>query len=702
MAMEKVSMDFGGKTLSIETGRVAKQADGSVWVSYGDTVVLVAVVAAKNVKEGQDFFPLTVDYREKTYSAGKIPGGFFKREGKQKDSEILTCRLIDRPLRPLFPEGYLNEVVISAMVLSSDKENESDIPAMIGASAALSISNIPFAGPIGAARIGRVNGQFVVNPTFKQIEEGDLDMVVAASRDSIMMVEGGSKSITEADFLAAVDLAHAEIRKVVALQEELAKKAGKAKSEVVLKKIDTELDREVRAHATEAMRKALANTDKLQRQEDVAKIKLEALGFILPKFLEKEKDIKAVLENIETELVRQMIAFESKRADGRAMDEIRPITIETGVLPRTHGSSLFTRGQTQALVVATLGTPDDELMAEELEGESWRKYFLHYNFPSFSVGETKPNRGPGRREIGHGNLAERAIQAVLPAYEKFPYTIRVVSEILESNGSSSMASICGGVLSLMDAGVPLSAPVAGIAMGLIKEKDKFVVLTDIQGLEDHFGDMDFKVAGTADAITAIQMDIKIEGLDRAVMAKALEQAKAGRLFILDKMKQALPTHRPALSPYAPQVETFKINPAKIGRLIGPSGKNIKAIQELTKAKIDVQDDGTVSVSAVDGEMLKKAVQMAKDSVAEAEVGKTYLGTVVKITDFGAFVNILPNIDGLVHISQLAKTRVAKVEDVVREQDTIMVKCIEIDEKSGKIRLSRKDALLEREMAQAGN
>jgi len=697
MAIEKVSMEVGGKALSIETGRVAKQADGSVWVQYGNTVVLVAAVAADKVKEGQDFFPLTVDYREKTYSAGKIPGGFFKREGKQKDSEILTCRLIDRPLRPLFPEGFLNEVVISAMVLSSDKENDSDIPAMIGASAALSISDIPFSKPIGAVRIGRVAGAFVVNPTFKQVEEGDLDIVVAASRDAIMMVEGVAGQVSEEDMLSALSLAHDECKKIVALQEELVKKAGKPKTAFALKVLDEALVKETRALAFDKMKKATANSDKLARQEEVAKIKEETVAALLPKFEGKEKDIKAALEGCEVDIVRGMIA-EGKRADGRALDEIRPISIETSVLPCVHGSAIFTRGQTQALVVSTLGTSDDEQLAEELEGETWRKYYLHYNFPSFSVGETKPNRGPGRREIGHGNLAERAIKAVLPPYEKFPYTIRIVSEILESNGSSSMASVCGGALSLMDAGVPISAPVAGIAMGLIKEGDKFVVLTDIQGLEDHFGDMDFKVAGTLAGITAIQMDIKIEGVTAEIMTKALSQAKAGRTFILGKMTQALAAPRPELNPYAPRIESIKIDPNKIGSLIGTGGKNIKKIQELTKAKVDVEEDGTVRIASADKEALVLAVKMVKDSVASAEINKTYLGTVVKIIETGAFVNILPNLDGFVHISQLAKTRVAKVDDVVREGDTIMVKCTEIDSKTGKVRLSRKEALIEREAA----
>jgi polyribonucleotide nucleotidyltransferase len=700
MGFEKVSMNIGGKELVLESGKWAKQAAGSVVVRYGDTVLLAAVTAAKEAKEGQDFFPLTVDYREKAYAAGKIPGGFFKREGKQKDSEILTCRLIDRPMRPLFPEGYLNEVSVSITVLSSDKENESDIPAMIGASAALCISDIPFAGPIGAVRIGMVEGEFVVNPTFAQMAAGvaQLDMVVAATYDAIMMVEGGAQLITEERFLDAMDLAHAEIRKTIDLQKKLIATSAKPKREVKLKVLDAEVNAKVRELVEAKMKAATKNPDKLARQDAIEELKLEAKGMVATSFPDKMKDAKAILENIETEAVRQMIAHDGQRADGRRMDEVRPVDVEVGVLPRTHGSALFQRGQTQALVVATLGSKRDEQLMEELEGDSYKKYSLHYNFPSFSVGETKPNRGPGRREIGHGHLAERAVKAVLPPHDKFPYTIRIVSEILESNGSSSMASVCGGSLALMDAGVPITAPVAGIAMGLIKEGDKIVVLTDIQGLEDHFGDMDFKVAGTKDGISAIQMDIKIDGLSREIMAKALTQAKAARLHILGRMESGLTEPRASLSQYAPQIEKIKINPEKIGMLIGPGGKNIKRIQEEHKAIIEVQDDGTVQVVGADTARLRAAVQAVRDSVAEAEEGKTYLGKVVKIMEFGAFVNILPNVDGLCHISELADTRVAKVEDVVREGDEILVKCIGVDSGSGKIRLSRKAALKDREPA----
>ncbi|HTB21519.1 MAG TPA: polyribonucleotide nucleotidyltransferase [bacterium] len=698
MALERASLEIGGKTLTLETGKWAKQAAGSVVVRYGDTVVLGAVTSAKTVKEGQDFFPLTVDYREKAYAAGKIPGGFFKREGKQRDSEILTCRLIDRPMRPLFPEGFLNEVSVSLMVLSSDKENESDIPGMIAASACVALSDIPFNGPIGAVRIGMINGEFVVNPTFAQMETSDLDLVVAATKDAIMMVEGGAKIIPEDKLLDALQFAHEECRKVVALIEDLVKRGGKPKKAVVLHKVDETVNGAVRAKFEASIKAATKNPDKLARQDAVEKLNTEAKAAFAVEFPDKGRDVKEVLEQIEVEAVRHMIAVEGKRPDGRAMNEVRPIDIEVGVLPRTHGSSLFTRGQTQALVVVTLGSKSDEQLMEELEGEGWKKYSLHYNFPSFSVGETKPNRGPGRREIGHGMLAERAIKPTLPIHDKFPYTVRIVSEILESNGSSSMASVCGGSLALMDAGVPVSAPVAGIAMGLIKEEGGFVVLTDIQGLEDHFGDMDFKVAGTREGVTAIQMDIKIEGLSRDVMAKALTQAKEARLHILGKMEAVLTQARTGLSQYAPQIEKIQINPEKIGMLIGPGGKNIKRIQAETKSDINIEDDGGVQVVAENDHYLKLAVQAVRDSVAEAEEGKTYLGKVAKVMEFGAFVTILPNVDGLCHISELAESRVAKVEDVVREGDEILVKCIGVDSGSGKIRLSRKAALKDRQPA----
>ena len=696
MGFEKVSLEVGGKTLTLETGKWAKQASGSVVVRYGDTVVLGAVTSAKTIREGQDFFPLTVDYREKSYAAGKIPGGFFKREGKQRDSEILTCRLIDRPMRPLYPEGFLNEVAVSLMTLSSDKENESDIPAMIAASAGVCLSDIPFAGPIGAVRIGQVEGQFVVNPTFAQMAVSELDLVVAATDEAIMMVEGGALFLTEERMLDALDLAHAECRKIVAVINDLVKRAGKPKKEVTLHLPDPAINTAVRGKFEASIKAATKNPDKLARQDAVEKLMEEAKAAFAEQFKDKPKDVKAVLEQIEVEAVRGMIANDGQRPDGRGMTEVRPIDVEVGVLPRTHGSALFTRGQTQALVVTTLGSKRDEALMEELEGESWKKYTLHYNFPSFSVGETKPNRGPGRREIGHGMLAERAIKASLPAHDKFPYTIRIVSEILESNGSSSMASVCGGSLSLMDAGVPVTAPVAGIAMGLIKEGDKFVVLTDIQGLEDHFGDMDFKVAGSKDGISAIQMDIKIAGLSREIMQKALSQAKEARMHILGRMATGLSTPREGLSQYAPQIEKIRINPEKIGMLIGPGGKNIKRIQEETKSQINIEEDGGVQVVAENDQYLKLAVQAVRDSVAEAEEGKTYLGKVAKIMEFGAFVTILPNVDGLCHISELADTRVAKVEDVVREGDEILVKCIGVDSGSGKIRLSRKAALKDRE------
>ncbi len=696
MALERASLEIGGKTLSLETGKWAKQASGSVVVRYGDTVVLGAVTSAKTVKEGQDFFPLTVDYREKAYAAGRIPGGFFKREGKQRDSEVLTSRLIDRPLRPLFPEGFLNEVAVSLIVLSSDRENESDIPAMVAASAALALSDIPFDGPIGAVRLGMIGGEFVVNPTFAQMETSDLDLVVAATYDAIMMVEGGAKVIPEARLLDALQTAHDECRRVVELVRDLAARAGKPKRKVELRTVDPAVNAAVRARFEAPIKAATQNPDKLSRQDAVERLNEEAKAAFAEAFPDKGRDVKAVLEAIEVEAVRRLIAVDGRRPDGRAMDQVRPLDIEVGVLPRTHGSALFTRGQTQALVVATLGSKGDEQLMEELEGESWKKYSLHYNFPSFSVGETKPNRGPGRREIGHGMLAERAIKAVLPSHDKFPYTVRIVSEILESNGSSSMASVCGGSLALMDAGVPVAAPVAGIAMGLIKEEGRYVVLTDIQGLEDHFGDMDFKVAGTREGVTAIQMDIKIAGLSREIMSKALSQARDARLHILGAMEAVLAQPRTGLSKYAPQIEKIRINPEKIGMLIGPGGKNIKRIQEETKSDINIEDDGGVQVVAENDHYLKLAVQAVRDSVAEAEEGKTYLGKVAKVMEFGAFVTILPNVDGLCHISELAETRVAKVEDVVREGDEILVKCIGVDSGSGKIRLSRKAALRDRQ------
>jgi polyribonucleotide nucleotidyltransferase len=695
MSVVKHSMELAGKTLTLETGRMAKQAAGSVLATYGETVVLAAVTASKEAKEGQDFFPLTVDYREKTYAAGRIPGGFFKREGKQKDSETLTSRLIDRPMRPLFPEGYLNEVSVSITVLSSDRENDSDIPSMIAASCALCISDIPFGGPVGAARIGKIGGKLVVNPKFSELAESELDMIVAATKDSIMMVEGEAKFLSEAEILDALDLAHAEIKRTIELQEKLIQASGKKKREVKLKVLDAAVKTDVRAMAFDKMKASLNNSDKLARQDAMEAIKKETVEALLPKYELLKKDIKGALEEIEIELVRAMIAVDGKRPDGRAMNEVRPISIETGVLPRTHGSSLFTRGQTQALVVATLGSGKDEQMMEELEGTTYKGFSLHYNFPSFSVGETKPNRGPGRREIGHGFLAERAVKASLPPKEKFPYTIRLVSEILESNGSSSMASVCGGSLALMDAGVPVTCPVAGIAMGLIKEGDKFVVLTDIQGLEDHFGDMDFKLAGSADGISSIQMDIKIDGLSREIMSKALSQAKEARIHILGEMAKVMSTPKGAISIYAPQIDSFMINPEKIGMLIGPGGKNIRKIQEETKSVIEVEDSGLVKVVCEDGILLKEATRRVKESVAEAEEGKTYLGKVVKIMEFGAFVNILPNMDGLCHISELDEARVNKVEDVVHEGDEILVKCIGVDSGSGKIRLSRKAALKDR-------
>ncbi len=691
--MDKVEILVGGKNLVFQTGKLAKQADGAVVVEYGGTVVLVSVVGAREAEADQDFFPLTVDYRERTYAAGRIPGGFFKRDGRPRDREILTSRLIDRPLRPLFPEGFFNEVQIIGATFSSDQENSPDILAIMAASLALCLSPVPFAKPVAAVRVGRVNGGFIVNPTFSQLKESDLDLVVAGTDEAVTMIEGGSNELGEEEVLKAIEFAHQEIRRIVGALADFVRKNGKPKLAVELTNKDAAVANAVKDMALEKLRKANQSSDKLKRQEDINQINKETLEALLAQYPEKEKDIKGELEALEVSIVRHNISGLSQRADGRRLDEVRPISCEVGVLPRTHGSSLFTRGQTQALVVATLGTGDDAQIIENLEGESKKTYMLHYNFPPFSVGEIKPMRGPGRREIGHGMLAERALVPVLPKPEEFPYVIQVVSEILESNGSSSMASVCGATLALMDAGVPIKAPVAGIAMGLIKEDSKFTVLTDIQGLEDHFGDMDFKVAGTAKGITAIQMDIKISGITSEIMRKALEQAKQGRMFILGKMQEALAAPRSSLSAYAPRLVTIQVNPKNLGILIGPGGKNIKRIVEESGAKVDIEDSGKVFIASPQEEAVQKAIKMIKECTAEPEIGKIYLGKVQKIMDFGAFVEVLPGTDGLVHISQLAPERVGQVNDVVSEGDMVVVKVLEIDP-AGKIRLSRKEALVE--------
>lgn len=689
--VKRVEVEFSGKTLSIETGKMAKQADGSVVVRYGDTMVMVTAVGAKTPREGIDFFPLTVDYLERTYSAGKIPGGFFKREGRPTEKEVLTSRFIDRPLRPLFPEGYVCETQIIATVLSSDLENNSDVLAMVGASAAIQVSDIPFNGPIAGVRVARVNGKLVCNPTFAQIAESDIELIVAGSRDAIVMVEGGADFASEEDLLSAILFAHKEMQVLLDMQDNLQAQVGKGKREVVVPHVDECMVQKIKDMATSQIKEAVSISKKQDRKGRLSEIEKEVLEALAAEFPEREKQIKAVLGDIEYHAVRQMAVKSKVRIDGRGLKDIRPITSEAGVLPRTHGSALFTRGETQALVVATLGTSDDEQIIDAIEGERSKAFMLHYNFPPYSTGETKPLRSPGRREVGHGALAERALAKVLPKADVFPYTIRIVSDILESNGSSSMASVCGGSISLMDAGVPVKDAVAGIAMGLIKEGDEFAVLSDILGDEDHLGDMDFKVAGTKNGVTALQMDIKIGGVSRDVLFTALDQAREGRLHILSRMEEALSAPRTDISIYAPRIVTMHVKPEKVREVIGPGGKVIKGIIEQTGVKIDIEDSGKINIASADYHATEKAIQMIKEITQEVEVGKIYMGTVRKIMDFGAFVEVLPGTDGLVHVSQLAHERVQNVTDVLKEGDKVLVKVLEVD-RQGKIRLSRKDAL----------
>jgi len=685
---------LGGKPLVMETGKLAKQAGGSVTVRLGDTIVLVTAVVSKEPKENADFLPLTCDYVEKTFAAGKIPGGFFKREGRPSELETLTSRFIDRPVRPMFPEGYYHETQVIATVLSADNDNEPDIIAITGASAALCLSEAPFLGPIAGVRVGRVDGKFILNPTVAQIETSDLDIIVAGSKEAVVMMEGGAEEVSEEDMIAAISFAHREMQPVIALQEEMAKKLGKKKIEVAPPKHDTELQNKVKGLLSEKLREAVTIPTKQERYAALGALTDEIIAAVVPEGDETgtEKKVAGIIEDDRYHLVRKMILEEGRRIDGRKSTDIRPITCEVGLLPRTHGSSLFTRGETQALAVTTLGTKEDQQLIDAIGGEYYKRFMLHYNFPPFSVGEVKFLRGPSRREVGHGALAERAIKRMLPKEDNFPYTIRLVSEILESNGSSSMAAVCGSSLSLMDAGVPIKAPVAGIAMGLIKEGDKTVILSDILGDEDHLGDMDFKVAGTRNGITAMQMDIKIAGLTEELLASALRQARDGRLFILDRMDSVIAKPRPELSPFAPKLTVLKIPVDRIGDLIGPGGKNIRKIIEETGATVDIEDDGTVVIGATDQASGDRAIKLVKAYTAEAEVGKYYKGRVVRTTDFGAFVEIFPKVDGLVHISQLEKSRVNAVTDVVKVGDEIIVKCIEIDKESGKIRLSRKEAL----------
>ncbi len=687
----KVDIDFNGRTMSISTGKMAKQANGSVTVSCGDTIVLVTAVAAKTVKEGQDFFPLTVNYQEKSYAGGRIPGGFFKREGRPSENEVLTSRLIDRPLRPLFADNFLNETQIMATVISADKDNDPGILSMIGASAALEVSDIPFMGPIAGVKVGRVDGRFVCNPTAQELEKSDIEIVMAGSRDAVIMVEGGAAIVPEEDMLNAIFFGHEAIQPILAAQEELRVKVGAFKREVAPVETDIELESRTRELAYGRIKEAVRIKSKGERHDALDAIKNDVLVTLIPEFEGKEKDIAEFLGNFEYELVRQHIIDDRIRIDGRDSKTIRTITSETGILPRAHGSALFTRGETQALVAATLGTSIDEQRIDSLFGESKKRFLLHYNFPPFSVGETSMRLAPGRREIGHGMLAERALERVIPAYDDFPYTIRIVSDILESNGSSSMASVCGGSMSLMDAGVPIKAPVAGIAMGLIKENDKVVILSDILGDEDHLGDMDFKVAGTAEGVTALQMDIKIAGVTRDIMGVALEQARDGRLHILGKMAETIKSARAELSPYAPRITTIYVKTDKIRDVIGAGGKNVRGITEATGVTIDIEDSGKINIASIDMAACEKAIKMIRDLTAEAEEGKLYMGTVKKVMDFGAFVEIFPGTDGLVHISELDTERVKNVSDVLKEGDKVLVKCIGID-KQGKIKLSRKEAL----------
>ncbi len=696
MSVTRVSMDFGGRTLTLETGRMAKQADGAVFVTYEGCAVLATAVAADSPREGVDFFPLTVQYQEKQFAAGKIPGGFFRREGRPGDREILGCRLIDRPLRPLFPKGFRNDVQIICNVYSADQINETDILALNGASASLTISRVPFEGPVGAVRIGQVDGQFVVNPTSEQIATGTLNMVVAGTVDAILMVEAGSLEVSEETIVQALLLGQEEIKKLVELQLKLRDAAGAPpeKMPFVAGVMDAELKRVLETEYLEQMREAMLVSGKFEKEDAVKAVRTLAFGefaeFASPG-IDRKNEIIAIFGDMEKREARRMIAEEGRRVDGRKLDEIRAITGEVGVLQRTHGSALFTRGETQALAVTTLGTSEDEQIIDDLGLVSRKRFMLHYNFPPFCTGEARMLRGTTRRETGHGALAERAIRVMLPEKDKFPYTIRVVSDILESNGSSSMATVCGATLSLMDAGVPIKAPVAGIAMGLVAEGGGFHILSDIQGVEDHCGDMDFKVAGTAAGITALQMDLKVKGLTREVMARALAQAREGRMHILGKMSEALTAPRGDISAYAPRILTMKIKIDKIRDVIGSGGKTIRSIIEQTGCKIEVQDDGTINIASVDENSAKRAMAIIKELTASAEVGKIYKGRVKRVMDFGAFVEIFAGTEGLCHVSQLAEHRVNNIHDEVKEGDEMMVKVIDID-RDGKVKLSKKEAM----------
>jgi len=697
--MHTRSVDLAGRTLSFETGKLAKQADGSVMVRMGDSVVLVTACHAVNPREGIDFLPLTVDYREFTYASGRIPGGFFKREGKPTEKEVLTSRLIDRPVRPLFPAGWRFETQIIAMVVSADTDYDPDVLAVTGAGCALALSEMPFLKTIAGVRVGRVDGQYVINPTFSQRRQSSLDLVIAGSADAIMMVEAGAQGVSEEDMLGALEAGHAAIKQIVAVIDDLASQAGKQKLTIAEKPSSAEFYREVEEKAYLPLTEAMRIRDKLLSYSRIDQVLADLVASIPEEDVERRTEAKKIFKDLKEKVLRTEILEHGHRLDGRAFDEVRPIWSEVGVLPRVHGSAVFTRGETQALVTATLGTADDQQKIETMEGESYKRFLLHYNFPPFSVGEVGFMRGPGRREIGHGALAERALAPVIPPESEFPYTIRVVSDILESNGSSSMASVCGGAMAMLDAGVPLKAPVAGVAMGLILDEatGKFAVLTDIAGAEDHYGDMDFKVAGTAEGITALQMDIKVSGITMEIMRQALAQAREGRLHILSKMAETIAAPRTSISSFAPRIVTIKIPVEKIRDVIGPGGKMIRSIIERTGVKIDVEDNGQVNVASNDEAAAARAVAIIQELTATPEAGKTYMGKVVRIADFGAFVEIMPGVDGLLHVSEIALHRVKDVRDELKEGEQLLVKVISV-EPSGKIRLSRKALLQEEQKA----
>ena len=687
--MEKIfNYDLAGRNLKITTGKVAEQASGACLVEYGDTVILATATSSSKPRPGIDFFPLSVNYEEKLYSVGKIPGGFIKREGKPSDKAVLTSRLIDRPLRPLFPEGYRNDVQVITTVLSVDQDNSPEIAAMIGSSIALSISDIPFDGPTGAVMVGLVDGEYIVNPNSEQRDESEIDLVVSGTEEAIMMVEAGSNEVDENTILEGILFAQDEISEICKFIKEIVNEVGKEKREVELSKPDEELEEKIIAFGKDKLTEAISTFEKLERQENIDKAKKEIMDEFLEDYPEEEKDISEIMDNIVKAEVRRLIIEDHKRPDNRDLDEIRPLSSEVGLIPRTHGSGLFTRGQTQVLTLATLGASSDVQIIDGLGEEESKRFMHHYNFPPYSVGDTRPMRGPSRRDIGHGALVEKAMLPLIPSEEEFPYTIRLVSEVLSSNGSSSQASVCGSTLSLLDAGVPLKASVAGIAMGLIKSEDETVILTDIQGMEDHLGDMDLKVAGTRDGITAIQMDIKIAGIGRSILEEALKKSNEARMFILDKMEEAISSPRENLSDYAPKITTMTIDPDKIRDVIGPGGKMINKIIDETGVKIDIEDDGVISIAADDTKSGDEAIEMIENIVKDVEKGEVYLSKVVKITNFGAFLEVLNGKEGLLHISEIANERIDKVEDVLKVGDEVLVKVINIDNQ-GRINLSRK-------------